>query len=248
MLNCICKFSNARQSEGETLQKFLSKFQRLRAEADLNNLNSKEILDLWETSIIVLGLKNTSLSTKIQLMDKISLNDARKLIITSEAIKNQITEVNSFKTAMQPEVAFVNKKAHKAERLCLRCGKENYSKEHKCPAFKVVYSSCRYKGYFPKFCENVSQGKLKKFAKNSNKYHKQNKVNNGEHLEESSEFFFFESISMASTTASNLKSTNKTWSFTGILKNTRNNSQLPVDFKVDSGSCVTAIPEKLYSD
>ena len=151
LLHCIFKFSNARQMEGETLQNFLSKVQRLRAEADLNNLTSVEILDMWETSIIVLGLKNTSLSTKIQLMDKISLNDARKLIITSEAIKNQITEVNSFKTAMQPEVAFVNKKAHKAERLCLRCGRENYSKEHKCPALKVVCRSCKDKGHFAKF-------------------------------------------------------------------------------------------------
>ena len=53
---------------------------------------------------------------------------------------------------------------------------------------------------------------------------------------------------MASTTASNSKSTKKTWSLTGILKTTRNNGQLPVDFKVDSGCCVTAIPENLCSD
>ena len=94
----------------------------------------------------------------------------------------------------------------------------------------------------------VSQGKFQKFPKNSNKYQKQNKLNNVEHLEESQENFFLESISMASTTASNSKFTNKTWSLTGILKNTRNNGQLPVDFKVDSGSCVTAIPENLYSN
>ena len=50
--------------EGETLQNFLSKVQRLKAEANLNNLTSEEILDMWETSIIVLGLKNTSLSKK----------------------------------------------------------------------------------------------------------------------------------------------------------------------------------------
>ena len=43
LLHCICKFSNAQQREGETLQNFLSKFQRLRAEADLNNLNYMEI-------------------------------------------------------------------------------------------------------------------------------------------------------------------------------------------------------------
>ena len=73
-------------------------------------------------------------------------------------------------------------------------------------------------------------------------------MNNVEHLEESPENFFLESISMASTTASKSKSANKTWSLTGILKNTRNNGQLPVDFKVDSGSCVTAIPENLYSN
>ena len=64
------------------MENFLSKVQRLRAEADLNNLTSVEILDLWEISIIVLGLNNTSLSTKIQQMDKISQNDAKKLIIT----------------------------------------------------------------------------------------------------------------------------------------------------------------------
>ena len=87
IIHSICKFSNARQGDGETLQNFLSRVQRLRAEADLSNLTSLEILDMWETSIIVLGLKNTSLSTKIQLMDKISLNDARKLIITSEGHK-----------------------------------------------------------------------------------------------------------------------------------------------------------------
>ena len=49
LLHCICKFSNARQGEGETLQNFLSKVQTLRAEADLNNLTSLEILDMWET-------------------------------------------------------------------------------------------------------------------------------------------------------------------------------------------------------
>ena len=61
LLHCICKFSIARQMEGETLQNFLSNVQRLRTVADLNNFTSEEILDMWETSIMVLGLKNTSL-------------------------------------------------------------------------------------------------------------------------------------------------------------------------------------------
>ena len=98
-------------------------------------------MDYWELAVIVLGLKNTSLSTKILLMDSVNI--------------------------------------------------------------KVLCSSCRYKGHFAKFCENFSQGKFQKFPINSNKYQKQNKVNNVEHLEKSPENFFLESISMASTTASN---------------------------------------------
>ena len=73
-------------------------------------------------------------------------------------------------------------------------------------------------------------------------------MNKVEPLEERPKKMFFVSSSLASTTASNSKSTNKNWSLTEILKNTRNKVQLPVDFKIDSGSCDTAIPENLYSN
>ena len=73
-------------------------------------------------------------------------------------------------------------------------------------------------------------------------------MKNFEPLEDDTKIFFLESISILSTSASNSKSRNKTWPLTGILKNNRNNGELPVDFKVDSGSCVTVNPENLYSD
>ena len=73
-------------------------------------------------------------------------------------------------------------------------------------------------------------------------------MNNIEPLEEGPEHFFLESIIISSTMASNSNSTDKTWSLTGYLKNARNNYQLPIDIKVNSGCCVTAIREKLYSN
>ena len=74
--------------------------------AVLDHPTPKEILYFWKIPIIVSGLKNFSLSIKIQLME------IKKLIVTSEALRCQITEVNNFKTVavMQPEVAFVIKK------------------------------------------------------------------------------------------------------------------------------------------
>lgn len=168
------KFNRRVQSGTETVDSFITALYALAQNCDYGPLNEELIRDR-----LVVGLRDTALSEKMQLDKDLTLQKAVTMARQSEAVKRQQSELRAdaqpAKTTVEVDaVTFKNKKQmqgkfkphmqrkqrgsepkEQSERLtCHKCGNAAHPKGQ-CPAKNVVCHTCGKKGHFQKVCRTA---------------------------------------------------------------------------------------------
>ena len=218
------RFNRRVQQEGESVEDFIFDVHTLAQHCAYGPLQEEMIRDR-----IVAGIRDASLSEKLQMDDRLTLETAVKKAQESEAVKQQqkmirkdeAIEVDAVKkrTGKQPcypKNAIRQHKTFSQSQKCTRCGQPAHAKKVPCPAKDQLCHRCDKKGHFKKMCRTKLPSR------------------NIDATEEQNEFLgtIYVDTADANTTIP--------W-VTPININMR-----VVNFKIDTGADVTVISEKEY--
>ncbi len=168
-------FNKRVQEDGETADAYINSLHILSEHCDYGELREDLIRDR-----IVVGIRDTGLSLKMQVDSDLTLAKAIKLSRQREMVNIQQSVLRNKNEEAQ--LAFVNskykkpnknhpnksnskshekkhsKKYHASEsKSCHRCGATPSHKWEKCPAREAVCHTCNRKGHFGKVCRNAKQ-------------------------------------------------------------------------------------------
>ncbi|XP_033730104.1 uncharacterized protein K02A2.6-like [Pecten maximus] len=222
------KFNHRKQNEGEAADSFITALYGLVEHCEYGQLRDEMIRDR-----IVVGIRDSKLSEKLQLDATLTLEKAVAQVRQSEAVKKQQTVVrDSVVTTTTPSssvdaLSKNSKKGYKhhgskrqydkshtskfqgqANQECQRCGFKH--RKDKCPAFNATCRKCSKKGHFEKKCR-TTLSEIEQYKDDG--------------------YQFLGSIDDSS----------KPWTVSLCMDG------LPVEFKIDTGADVTAIPEVTFN-
>ena len=221
------RFNRRKQKDDETVEEFIADLHRLAKHCGYRTLQDELVCDR-----IVVGIKDREVSEKLQMKEKLTLNDAMTIAIQSEAVKTQQPVVRGEATVAveailsrsrsKPAYAPAQRKMGNVTtgpaprpQKCTRCGKlPPYGCQH-CQANDAVCRRCHKGGHYRRCCKT--------------------KVTIEEIAEDSEEEAFLGTVS------ANAVGANAPW----LVKAKLNGAD--IEFKVDTGADVTVIPEQLYS-
>ena len=244
-------FAKTQQKDGQNPLEFLAELETKILDCEFESLKPEEHKENWLMVLLIIGLKDRKLSEILTATDNLNLTTAKMKIMTYIATQKENALIHRAKMGENSEISYV-KKNNKTN--CYRCGKEPYSKEHKCPALNVVCHKCQYKGHYQQFCNKFSEGKLinARNAQNKAKY-SQNKTNQkrvqnvyraeNSVLENSEENCHELGVINFEENCLNIGKSSKWIAETIISKNKTNKK---VNFKIDTGAVVSCLPESLY--
>ena len=149
------QFNQRVQREGESVDSFVTSLHKLAENCVFGTLKNDLIRDR-----LVVGLRDSRLSEKLQLDAKLTLETALSQARQSEAVKKQqsvvrgqtLESVDAVKTRTKwpkKNKQTVNKSTSLVK--CKRCGRENHPRD-KCPAKDSKCHKCSVKGHWAKFC------------------------------------------------------------------------------------------------
>lgn len=212
------KFNRRNQLPGESAEEYIMQLYQLAETCDYGDLTPEMIRDR-----LVVGIRNTTLSERLQLDSTLTLDKAKKAIRQQEAVHQQQEtlkgvaenkgEVDEARVSSRYQGKYgygYNRKARAAKKSCTRCGKEQHSKD-KCPAKDSICHKCNRKGHYAAQC----------FAKT---------------VAEVQEEAYLDTAFLDTMSSGHEKS----WITTVRLEDQE------VTFKMDTGAEVTAISEKIY--
>jgi len=155
------RFNRRDQKEGETAEEYVTALYELIETCEYGDLRDELLRDR-----LVVGIRDTALSERLQLNADLTLEVAKKAIRQKEAVKEQHKQL-----APQREhlVEYVNKHAprrpqrHKggatqqsrvstAANKCGRCGRRKHQGNEQCPARNVICHNCKKRGHFKAHC------------------------------------------------------------------------------------------------
>ena len=185
---------------------------------------------------IVVGVKDATLSEKMQLESTLTLEKAVKMVRDSESIKKQQDVIRSGQRSMSTEIDAIGAKFRaKSEKFppkksggvagardkskpssCLRCGSSADHSKGNCPAINSVCFKCSKEGHYARVCLSQQVGEV---------------VTEDQFSEEPDTSVFLGEISEDSVRANSWRAE--------ILVNGD-----PVSFKLNSGADVSVISEK----
>ena len=214
------------QQEGETVDEFITDLFRLVENCKYGDLQDELVRDR-----IVVGLRDSELSEKLQLTSDLTLEAAVTRARQSESMKTQQKvvreEVNIDQLNSRPSRCNKRRKPSwtskppSPSQHCGRCGKAPPHSRDKCPAKDIVCHKCSLKGHYAKCCKTkrkVNEVTLETEATTN--------TTSAETVE------FLDTVdAVASGTP---------W----VIKVQLNNRDL--EFKVDTGADVTVLPEGNY--
>ena len=140
-------FNKRKQEEGETVDSFITSLYSLSEHCGYGFLREEMIRDR-----IVVGIRDAALSLKLQLIEKLTLDQALTKVQEAEAIRSQQpllrSDVKDTKSGTTANVSAVHKRgpgnkggAHmlpsNSKPVCFQCGRSPHSRQH-CPAKDVV--------------------------------------------------------------------------------------------------------------
>ena len=221
------KFNRRCQKEGESAEEYISALYSLVETCNYGNLKDEMIRDR-----LVVGIRDATLSEKLELDGDLTLETAKKAIRQKEAVKdhrkqlqeeagaslNETTKTKKWsrqggaKGRSTPGAPFPKKKVKPQYTQCTRCGNSSHALE-KCPARSAVCHKCGKKGHYGKQC----------FSKNT------------KGSSSTSE------LTMDSVFLGALSTTQKSAWSTEVEINKKK-----INFKLDTGAEVTAVSEKAY--
>ena len=161
------KFNNRRQEPQETVDSFITDLYCLSEFCEYRDLREDMIRDR-----IVVGLIDTKLSERLQLIHDLTLKRAIDMARQSELVKKQqeilrSTEAAKIEAISRKKPAFKktpnkpqnqasgkNRRSAATKKTCQRCGSaENHAREN-CPAKDSTCHSCKKRGYYARVCRS----------------------------------------------------------------------------------------------
>ena len=217
------KFNKRRQGEQETVDDFITDLYQLAANCEYGNLHDELIRDR-----IVVGIKDSELSEKLQMEATLTLEQAVTSARQSEAVKKQqkvvrgdqetpSTSVDRLITRKKPYGGQFKNSQHK-QQSCTRCGISPSHSRQNCPAREATCHKCNGKGHYKRCCRTKRVRGIEERQSASDS--------------ETAEF-------MGSVTADAIES-NHPWNVSLCLDGRE------LIFKIDTGADVTVIPESEY--
>ena len=157
------RFNRRNQLPGETAEQYIMALYSLAANCDYKTMEADLIRDR-----LVVGIRDTALSERLQLDPKLDLEKAKTAIRQKESIHEQQTTLNSPTSNPQLDALHPRRKQYqrqqpsssrkrpptdkrKANKQCTRCGKEPHSRD-KCPAKDAECNKCHKRGHFGAQC------------------------------------------------------------------------------------------------
>ena len=224
---------NQRTQADETAEEFITSLHCLAEHCNFGALKEEMIRDR-----IVVGVKDATLSEKMQLESTLTLEKAVKMARESESVKKQQDVIRSGQRSMSTEIYAIGAKFRaKSEKFppkksggvagardkskpssCLRCGSSADHSRGNCPAINSVCFKCSKKGHYARVCLSQQVGEV---------------VTEDQFSKEPDTSVFLGEISEDSVRANPWRAE--------ILVNGE-----PVSFKLDSGADVSVISEKTY--
>ena len=147
------RFNRRDQLDGETAEKYITELYSLVEHCDYGTMTEEMLRDR-----LVVGIRDKTMSEKLQLDQDLTLERAKIIIRQREAIHDQ-AEVLQVGEKMALDGAFTQKKPHQIasnhpernRKKCIRCGKGQHP-YHACPAKDTVCHKCHRKGHFQNQC------------------------------------------------------------------------------------------------
>ena len=235
------KFNSRKQGENESVESFITDLFAIAEHCNYNQLHDELIRDR-----IVIACKDARLSEKLQLDPDLTLEKAIRLARNSEAVKSQQNVVrnhtdDSTVHALSQKKRTPFKKETRKSFTELESKKTSYGKSSK--------SRRRWQGPAkPRFCgrcgseELLPRSKCPAISAKCSKcnifghYAKMCRTKSVHELADEEEVPFLGTVSLSKLTTPN------PWRIKANI------SSKELEFKIDSGADVTAIPEKVYSE
>ena len=233
------KFNQRKQEDGESVDDFVTALYCLSENCQYGDLRDEMIRDR-----IVVGLRDSSLSEKLQLEADLTLEKAVATARQRESVKKQQRVIRAEDSPSN--VDFINSKQSHGKKdklvrskppafkqwqkpnpvtsseMCTRCGKRPHFGRQQCPARDATCQKCHRRGHFRAMCRTKSVRAV-----------------GTEESEEEDAFVGVveESTSLVIPTVSTGA---EPWTVTVTL------NTLPVEFQIDTGADVSVISEELY--
>eukprot|EP00731_Ephydatia_muelleri_P004849 Em0002g1025a len=142
------RFNQRAQTDGETAEEYITALHNLVQDCEYGELKDEMLRDR-----LVVGIKDTALSQKLQLDSELTLEKAMKAVRQKEAVREQYQtltggdkELNQVRSESRNSLGPAKK-----GKACTRCGREAHPIE-KCPAKTVTCYRCQKKGHFSAHC------------------------------------------------------------------------------------------------
>ena len=167
------KFNSRKQESGETVDTFITALYALAAHCNYGTLHDEMIRDR-----IVVGIRDSSLSEKLQLDAELTLTTAITKVRQAEEVKKQQpllrgetpgtttaggrkhdTPVGAVQKRKRP-LKFTKPRPGKSSppATCTRCGKSPPHKRQSCPARNAICHKCTKRGHFQAVCRSTERG------------------------------------------------------------------------------------------
>ena len=149
------QFNRRNQQPGESAEQYIMALYSLAANCEYGALQDEMIRDQ-----LVVGIRDTVLSEKLQLDTDLTLEKAKKSIRQREAIREQQTILDETNGTNVAEHCSNRPKHSEKQQLpspkrCKRCGKEPHTRS-KCPAKDAVCHKCQKKGHYGSMCRSMT--------------------------------------------------------------------------------------------
>ena len=160
------RFNRRVQHEGESAEVYISELYELIEFCDYGNLKDEMLRDR-----LVVGIRDTSLSEKMQTDPALTLEKAKTMIRQREAVREQRRELEATDTGstvegvtrgtygrrtnfrqQKPQHPKGGAETDQPTTQCTRCGYDKHKEGQKCPARSATCNKCNRKGHFSAKC------------------------------------------------------------------------------------------------
>ena len=227
------RFNRRQQAEGETAEQFIVALYHLASTCNYGPLQDEMIRDR-----LVVGIRDSALSERLQLDPELTLDKAKKMVQQKEAVKDQQTVLkgdthldalrghatNSSRRLQQSQREPLLPPRRDSYKQCMRCGKPTHPRD-KCPARDAICHRCNRKGHYSSQClsKTVFAASQEDMAFQQDSIISEEPVAN----------HYLDAIGTSQESS---------WSVKLHVDSQE------VTFKIDTGAEVTAISEKVYQD
>ena len=159
------RFNKRNQQEGESAEKYIMALYDLLANCDYGEMTSEMLRDR-----LVVGIRDQSLSAKLQTDSELTLEKAKKQIRQREAVHEQQQELKGNEPSSADAIRRSGRQNFRPQRQsggrnaqrkfvpptakkCMRCGKESHPREQ-CPAKDAECHRCKRKGHYGAVCRS----------------------------------------------------------------------------------------------